>query len=306
MRILNALVSVALISPAITAYGRPSAAPTVRHEVLEYPTGNLPAVRVSANASIDVFFSSEETDWRWDVTGNRAVRTPTRGDTTRRSAHGNHAATVDSTREITIVDLSNYDTYGTRSFGIPAIHDDYVAWGARNGIEVFHAPSRFRTFLAQPLGSNDVRIWEDWITATDANSRLITIHRPSGRTVVENRIPGQHDMATGRTIYAEGAFLVWEHIGLPETASRVRLDPDCRTSSDHRLGGSWGQLVAYVGSDCGSGESELIVLNLDSGESYYVGSLAPFPLPFDIQGNVVTFVDDSKRINVMVIDESSM
>lgn len=307
MNLKSLLCLLAVCAPSIAAHARPTLAPTARHSILSGYKGQLPAVRVLPNSEIDVLFSSERKQLRWDTTLNTVTLLPTGLDIQRWSAFGNFVATREVGGGVSVIDLTTNAEHHTGGYGTPSLHDDQIAWNAGNGVGLFHAASHTPGFVSYGLGINDVRIWEDWIAFSDANSRIGAIHLPSGLTVSgRNRINSQHDLAFGRLIHGSRNALTWEHVGLPETATTVMLPSDCDESSDYRLGGSWGQLVVYVGDSCSSGEQELRLVNLDSGESYFLGLLGATSHPFDIQGNVLAFIDKNARINMMIVDESSM
>lgn len=304
-RLLFCLFAICL--PAVAA-ARPAPPPMVRYSTLPGFKGYLPAVRVLPNSQIDVLFWSEDKPWRWDATHDLVSVLLPIGDTAQRwSASGNFLVTKGSGGDISVIDLTNDSEHPTGGYGTPAIHDDRIAWKAGNGVELFDVVSHTRSSFLYPAGANDVRIWEDWIAVTDVNSRLSAIHYPSGLTVGgRTRINSQHDMAFGRLIHASRNALTWAHIGLPDSATTIMLPEDCEEFSDFRLGGSWGQLVVYAADRCRSGTPEIRMVNLDSGVSYFVGTYGSTAAPFDIQGNVLAFVDERGRVNMVIVDESSM
>ncbi|AKU92944.1 hypothetical protein [Vulgatibacter incomptus] len=79
----------------------------------------------------------------------------------------------------------------------------------------------------------------------------------------------------------------------------------CTYFSFPRIGGRWGQLVAYQ-ARCGGGR-HLFVANLDNGRLYYVDQASNNgDLAFDIQLDRMAYSDSSDVIHVIRFDEISM
>lgn len=80
----------------------------------------------------------------------------------------------------------------------------------------------------------------------------------------------------------------------------------CNRIQGMQLAGSSGNLVAYVGAECGSGRDELYVSNVQTGAIFFISEVSSGSYGWDVQGTTIVFATPDRRAHVMVLDEDGM
>lgn len=299
------------------AAARPDNVPTSSEKTLPGSRGGVPILRVIPNTALDVLFYNQDTDetWRWDVIADTAYALSAdyvKGG----QAHGHYAVTY-RTGKFDVFDFrTNQFTHYSESSGGPmSIHGNWIckeSEGANQGVLLLNLSTGAQTVLAETDWAGSCSISGDWVafrhtSGPNWHSDQLSIVQLSTLLSFDfaNPGPGTPHVGSGKIVVSSPEEVTWEYIGHPATRKRIRLESECRSTRQHRLGGTNSQFLAYVATDCPSGHHEVHVLNLHTERRFFVGHTASFHEALDMQSNVISFADPSAQLRLVVIDEAS-
>jgi len=313
MRVGMTSMVAAVVFVATTASAGPSEPPApLFWDITAKTQGYYPRIRSLPAGVTDVYFTTgtSSDDVRWDV--GHALEYSVPPGPTGYTKIGNAFEDYLVSEQL----LYHFPTNTTRPMTASglSIHRDVAIWSNGSQLEyenVVSGASGTLTGLAGPsVGS--VSNWETWVAYTYDAGGVVGIgiqHIPT-----DTSLPGPYvhadsyhpHLSLGKLVYELPAkdVLIWEYMGLPWTEQKVPLAKNCTDYRYPKIGGRWGQLVAYQ-ADCGG--RYLFVANLDNGKVYFVDGInTSNDVGFDIQLERLTYSDPAGVVHLIRLDELSM
>ncbi|AKU92945.1 hypothetical protein AKJ08_3332 [Vulgatibacter incomptus] len=271
--------------------------------------GAYPRIRSQPDGATDVFFESGGHDMRWDVL--HAIEYVTPAGAIPYTKVGNASGDYLVSEQLLYNFVTNTAVPGPSDR--MSIHRDVMVWNGGGALAYTNVVTGAGGSVAGWLGRDpyDPSTWEGWVAYTFYNGSWPSIglhHIPTDTTLPEPYPSGDDrhpNLSMGKLVYESRSWeLAWQYMGQPWTEKQVPLASWCTRYSRPKIGGRWGQLVAYQ-AECGGGRY-LFVANIDNGNLYFVDAVGGGDVGFDIQLDRMAYVDGADVIHLIRFDELSM